>query len=397
MTKLKTFTEEQKSLIWTTKLQAARATEHDSRAFIEVCEEYGLNPLLGDITFQRFETKYGPRVSYLISRDAYLKYAMRQDDFQTILSGVVREGDHFEVDVVEGVPIHKFGAKRGKIIGAWSVVKTKTRGNTLVFPDFAEYHAALSPKNPVWNTMPSAMIEKVAQSTALKRTFPLGVVFSSEDDIIQDDFTSQTTSQQNVEASSSSVSMADELEAARKQKESKQKDQPSKREAAETEKYEKEVKKPSEKVKPAQTKAESQPAEIPVEKPKAEEKPKAPISKEDFEPPIIPISEEETDAGQVDEKQPVNPPVTEEQVEKAETSAIPLENVLEFVSAHMGVSGNQTKFLRVQYKQGNEQRELFARGDDKIALFDEYVPGTTFMADIEEINGFAFVHTAKAV
>lgn len=375
--KLIEFSKEEKSLIWATKLQPARATEVEANVFIKVCEEYGLNPLLGDITFQKFETKWGPRVSYLISRDARLKHAMRQDDYENMLSGVVKEGDHFEVDVAEGIPIHKFGTKRGKIVGAWAVVKTKTRGNTVVFPDFAEYHAALSPKNPVWNSMPSAMIEKVAQSQALSRTFPLGIAFASEDEMVID-LNSSEPSQTPQEDPSQSASMADELKKARDQKEAESKkenkEKESKKKTAKTEKNAKEE--------PATSPVtEQQPK---VEKPLADEKP--PVQ----EPTTGPAEEEK-------KAEPVKKSKQEESPKQDSGATVPDAQTLEYVQGIMGQSGNGTTFLRVQYKQGNEQKEAFARGDDKIAIFDEFVNGTKFTAEIQEVNGFSFVLSAQAV
>ena len=60
MEKVLTFTNEQKSLIWNRFVQPAKGTQEEANHFIEVCETFGLNPLLGDIVFQRYETKNGP-------------------------------------------------------------------------------------------------------------------------------------------------------------------------------------------------------------------------------------------------------------------------------------------------------------------------------------------------
>lgn len=179
-TKVIEFTKDQKSLIWQTKLNASNATEAEAKAFFEVCENFGLNPLEGDIIFQKFETKYGPRVSYIVSRDGRYKNALRDPNFLNLSSFVVHKGDHFEVDVMEGVPKHTFGAERGEKIGAWAVVKHKVRGNIMTYVDFQEYFKAFSSKNAVWRDLPSAMIKKVAEVEALKMAFPLGVTFRSE-------------------------------------------------------------------------------------------------------------------------------------------------------------------------------------------------------------------------
>ena len=51
------FTNEQKSLIWNRFVQPAKGTQEEANDFIEVCETFDLNSFLGDIVFQRYETK----------------------------------------------------------------------------------------------------------------------------------------------------------------------------------------------------------------------------------------------------------------------------------------------------------------------------------------------------
>ena len=59
MEKVLTFTNEQKSLIWNRFVQPTNGTQEEANHFIEVCETFGLNPLLGDIVFQRYESNNG--------------------------------------------------------------------------------------------------------------------------------------------------------------------------------------------------------------------------------------------------------------------------------------------------------------------------------------------------
>ncbi|MEK5217803.1 recombinase RecT [Psychrobacillus sp. FSL H8-0487] len=378
MTKQIELTKEQQSLIWNTKLVPANANEMEAKAFFSVCEEYGLNPLLGDITFQKRETKYGPRVNYLISRDAYLKYGMRQDDFINILSSVVKEGDEFRFDPVEGVPVHSFGPKRGKILGAWCVVKTKTRGNTLVFADFQEYHSSLSSKNPVWNSMPSAMIEKVAHSIALRRTFPLGVVFTGEEEVVEtSDFNSEQPND-DVKNTESTPSLTDELEVARKKEEAK------KQAKIKAEAKKKQVKQPSDD------------SSVDKSEPIAEVLPKVETPAETEQPTNV-IPSEETPVEIVQEKK--EEVIQEEQqipVSTEPTNELP-NNHYEFIHAEVGVSGTKKeKFLKVTAKKDGNNVLLFVQ-QDKIELFDEIEQGNKFVADTEDRNGFLFVETVQAV
>ncbi|WP_019156935.1 RecT family recombinase [Robertmurraya massiliosenegalensis] len=179
------FTEEQKSLIWRTKVQPKKGTADDALMFMEVCEQYGLNPLLNDIVFNRYETKSGPVVNFIVTRDAYLKVAMRDQNYVKVIGNVVKEGDHFQMNTVDGSIEHRFGTKRGNILGAWAIAEHKTRGRLPVFVDFEENWkanaASQNGRNAVWDDRPSAMILKVAEVTALRRQFPLGGVVAAEE------------------------------------------------------------------------------------------------------------------------------------------------------------------------------------------------------------------------
>lgn len=184
MEKALEFSEEQKSLIWRTKVQPKMGTADDALMFMEVCEQYGLNPLLNDIVFNRYESQNGPVVNFIVSRDGYLKAAMRDVNFVKCVSAVIKEGDEFSMDI-EGNVHHKFGKSRGKIIGAWAYAEHKIRGKLPVVVDFNEYFKANAKsqngKSPVWDKMPSMMIQKTAEIAALRRQFPLGGIVVAEE------------------------------------------------------------------------------------------------------------------------------------------------------------------------------------------------------------------------
>lgn len=149
--------------------------------FVEVCELYGLNPILKQIIFQKRNTNRGPRVSFITTRDGYLS-AARSSPFYVgaPLAGVVHEGDEFAFDNVTGMPIHRFGKQRGNILGAWAVMKHKTFHPVPTFVNFAEYFKA-NESNDVVRKYPSAMIQKVAEVFVLRRQFPLTGVTTFEE------------------------------------------------------------------------------------------------------------------------------------------------------------------------------------------------------------------------
>lgn len=186
MEKALTFSKEQKSLVWQRFVQPNGGTEEEAKHFIEVCETFGLNPLLGDIVFQRYETRQGPRTNFITTRDGLLRIASQQKDYVGApVSNVVREGDEFEFIPSEGNVKHKFGKKRGKILGAYAILKHRRFHPVSVFVDFDEYFKANARsqggKSPIWDTMPSAMIQKVAEVFVLRRQFPLGGLYTAEE------------------------------------------------------------------------------------------------------------------------------------------------------------------------------------------------------------------------
>jgi len=78
---------------------------------------------------------------------------------------------------VTGTVAHKFGAKRGAILGAWAIAHRKGRRPVVKWAEFSEYKKS----NNVWNSYPSAMICKVAEVMALKAQFGINGFVSQEE------------------------------------------------------------------------------------------------------------------------------------------------------------------------------------------------------------------------
>jgi phage recombination protein Bet len=190
------FTQEQIDVI---KSQIAKgATDDELKMFTTIAQKYGLDPFLKEIWFIKQAKKQkqsngtwdykrntdgsidytGADTLIYTSRDGYLKIAQRDDNFAGIISFAVREGDVFEIDAENYKVTHKFGLKRGKIIGAWAKVDHKQRKPVIVFVDFAEYN---SEKSTTWKQYPTAMIIKVAEVFALKRQFGISGLVTREE------------------------------------------------------------------------------------------------------------------------------------------------------------------------------------------------------------------------
>lgn len=185
------FTTEEKSLIFNRFVAPANGTSDEARHFVDYCESLGLNPLLGDVVFQKFETKYGPKVSFVATRDGLMRVAVRDENYDgPPISNVVREGDHFEFLPADGTVIHKFGPKRGKILGAYAVIYHKIYKPYACWVEFSEYFNAnansAGGKSFIWDKYQSAMIQKVAETFALKRQFPVVGGLTTEEEIGMD-------------------------------------------------------------------------------------------------------------------------------------------------------------------------------------------------------------------
>lgn len=154
---------------------ASDANTDELRMFLHIAKTYGLDPFNKEIFFWKIKGK--PTI--MTSRDGYLKIADRHEEYNGLVSDVVRENDKFRRKA-QGID-HEYGTNRGDIIGAYALVYRKDREYPIyVFSPFQEYFAGTR----VWTQYPSAMILKVAESMALKRAFTVsGLVTAEEMDV----------------------------------------------------------------------------------------------------------------------------------------------------------------------------------------------------------------------
>ena len=151
---------------------AKDANEDEFRMFMALAKRYGLDPFNKEIFFWKIDGK--PTI--MTSRDGYLKIADRHEEYDGLVSDVVRKNDNFrrKKDDID----HEYGTDRGKIIGAYALVYRTDRSYPVyVFAPYEEYNA----KTKAWNQYPSAMTLKVAESMALKRAFTVSGLVSKEE------------------------------------------------------------------------------------------------------------------------------------------------------------------------------------------------------------------------
>lgn len=128
------------------------ATDSQFRMFIEICRGTGLNPFLREIWFV-------PGVGVMAGRDGYLRVANEHPQFDGIETTVERGPD-------------------SRPIKATCRVWRKDRNHpTTCEAYFNEYRKG----GNVWQTYPSAMIMKVAEVLALKRSFSINGVVAEEE------------------------------------------------------------------------------------------------------------------------------------------------------------------------------------------------------------------------
>lgn len=400
MTKVLEFTQEEKSLIWSTKVAPTGASPDDGIVFVNVCEEYGLNPLQGDVIFQRYETKFGPRVSYIVTRDGYLKHAHRQSSFISLNAGVVHANDTFEFDVNNEVVIHKFGLDRGSIIGAWAVLKTKNQGNILEFANYSEYQKALGEKNKLWNTMPSAMIKKVAQSNAIRMAFPLGVDFRSEDEmVVEEEIPTQSTEPTKDVPQTSNLQaelVAEKEKLTEKVTTPKETQKTTKRQPKDEKKEDKEMVKETS-LKPSLIESpKADPKKLPINETESTKVMQEPSVKVEVQPEVEQKTPtEEIQPIEQEEKAPVQE-VVQAQVEQVVSDQVD-DNAYVFVDATLQIMpSNKKQFLKVIAIKNGVKEMLFA-ADDAMFAFDEFQEGTKFEADVQVQQNFKFVKGVKVI
>jgi phage recombination protein Bet len=152
---------------------AKGATNDELQMFMYLANQYNLDPFKREIWF----VKYDKTANIMTSRDGYLKYAQMNEDFEGLISFVVKEGDVFEIDASEYKVNHKFGAKRGVILGAWARCDRKGKRPFIAYVEYNEYRKSTN----IWNNYPSAMIQKVAEVFVLKRAFGINGLITREE------------------------------------------------------------------------------------------------------------------------------------------------------------------------------------------------------------------------
>ncbi len=145
---------EQEEVIRTIKDTVCKgATDPQLRMFLEVCKRTGLDPFLKEIWY------VAEKGIIMAARDGYLRVANENPNFDGIETRVERD--------TKNIPIK-----------AVCTVWRKDRSHPVICE---AYYNEYVKQSPVWKQYPSAMISKVAEVLALKRSFAINGVVSEEE------------------------------------------------------------------------------------------------------------------------------------------------------------------------------------------------------------------------
>ena len=129
------------------------ATDAQLRMFLEVCRRTGLDPFLKEISF------IAERGIIMAGRDGYLRIANENPAFDGMETRVERD---------------EWGMPVKEVCTVWR----KDRSH----PTICEaYYSEYTKQSQVWKQYPSAMIGKVAEVLALKRSFAINGVVTEEE------------------------------------------------------------------------------------------------------------------------------------------------------------------------------------------------------------------------
>lgn len=159
-------------------------TEYDVNYFIYFAEMLGLNPIAGDCYLQKF----GKKPQIMTTRDGMIRAASQDAGYNgPPVAHAFYENDTVEItDHGSGIRHEENTGNRGKLIGAYAIMHHKEYPSITQTINASEYYGANSGKargkGPnLWDKMPSVMLQKTAEVSALRRMFPLGMIYTQEE------------------------------------------------------------------------------------------------------------------------------------------------------------------------------------------------------------------------
>jgi len=146
--------------------------------FLGICDRYGLDPVAREIWLAKDDDG---KTMILTGRDSYLSIAERDDRYRGFDSGVVYEGDVFEIIREGGVVTitHGIGQNRGKRVRAYCVCYREGRRPVLVVREWDQYKALHTKRN--WSRNPDDMLEARVITAAHRLQYRISGVYTPEE------------------------------------------------------------------------------------------------------------------------------------------------------------------------------------------------------------------------
>lgn len=148
-------------------------TSQEAFNFIQLCRYQELNPFLNEAYLIKFGNQPAQMVT---SKEAILKRAARQKDYQGMTSGLVVVDKDGNVNHKKGQILYP----NETLLGAWAeVYREDFKEPVYSEVAFEEYDTGKS----TWSKMPANMINKVAQAKALREAYPeqMGSMYLEEE------------------------------------------------------------------------------------------------------------------------------------------------------------------------------------------------------------------------
>lgn len=148
-----------------------KVTDQEVIMFINLCKFQKLNPFLNEA----YLVKYGGDAQIITSKEAFMKRANRNTNFDGLKAGLILEREK-EIVEVEG----SFSLATDKLLGAWCDVYLKDKKYPMTTKiNLEEFNKGQAS----WTKMPKTMIRKTAMVQALREAFPedLGALYTEEE------------------------------------------------------------------------------------------------------------------------------------------------------------------------------------------------------------------------
>ena len=158
--------------------QADKVTDKEVVEFMNLCKYNGLNPFIREA----YLIKYGSNATMVVSKEALVKRAEQNDDYDGFEAGVYVLSKDSELEERKGAMV----LPNEEVVGGWARVYRKGyRVPIETGVAFEEYVGKTSngETNAQWKSKPATMIRKVAIAQALREAFPnnLNQLFTAEE------------------------------------------------------------------------------------------------------------------------------------------------------------------------------------------------------------------------